>query len=273
MTKSHVMKIIYQRLILVLLFLMTNSTFGQRLEGKINSYRDTYYSVHDKFGKIQKGPKLNDSLFHDQCAFFDQNGNIIELVEYNADGTIYCKFKARYNYDDNNIESIYVRFDPDITIDRKPFIIESVRYSWGERYEMTYKNDSKGRPTEETIYDLFDRVLYKITIKRDEEGNSLEENFSDGTVSQYKYDDKGNRIECVFHSSNSNIIVTSYKYDIYGNIIEMNINNFFKSIFKFHYDNYTYKYLYDSHGNWIERTDYDNDKPQRIVVRTIDYSL
>jgi YD repeat-containing protein len=266
------MKISFQLFILLLFSLIIHPAFGQRMKGKIKSFRDSYYSVHEKFGKIQKGPKLNDSVFHDEYFSFDQNGNISQEVEYNSDGTVYCTFKGRYGYADNNIESIYVRFDPEITIETKPFILESVKYSWGEKYKMTYKNDTKGQPTEETIYDLFGRVLNKIKFKRDENGNLLEESFSDGTVYKYKYDEKGNRIEWTSISSNSNIIVASYQYDDLGNIIEMNLNNYFKSTYKFHYDNFTFKYIYDDQGNWIERTDYEYNKPKRIVVRTIEYS-
>jgi YD repeat-containing protein len=246
--------------------------FGQRLKGKVLSYRDTYYSVCEKFGKIKKGPKLDDAFSHDQYVLYDQNGNITQSIEYNSDGTIFCKYKGGTGYEDNNVESIYLRFDPEIIIDRKPFIMESAIYGWGEMYEMTYKNDSVGRPIQETIFDLMGNLLYKITIKRDEKGNSLEDKYSDGTVDQYKYDDKGNRIEWVSRSSCGSTTRTSAKYNASGNVIEMITDNFFKSRYKFHYETYTYKYLYDTQGNWIERIDYENNKPQKIVIRTIEYS-
>ncbi|MEI6455737.1 MAG: hypothetical protein WCO93_05570 [bacterium] len=268
-----VMNIFVRIVFLAMLFSTITQAFGQRLTGKIKSYRESYYSVRDKFGKIHKGPKLNDSVFLDQLFKFDQNGNITEEVEYNYDGTIHARYRARFGYEDNNVESIYVKLDPQIVIDKKPFIVESVKFSWGEKYEMSYKNDTHGRPVEETIYDLFGRELYKIKIRRDEKGRAMEDDFSDGSVDQYKYDDKGNLIEWVFRSSNSNVIITSYKYDDHGNIIEMNVNNFFKSTYKFHYDHHTYVYQYDEFGNWIERLEYENDKPQRIVERTIEYSF
>jgi YD repeat-containing protein len=256
-----------------MILLMIRPAFGQRLNEKVKSYRYSYYSVREKFGKIQKGHKLNDSVFLDQYVTFDQNGNITEEIEYNYDGTIHARYKAKFGYEDNNIESIYVKLDPQLVIDKKPFIMESVKYSWGEKYEMSYINDTKGRPVEETIYDLFGRELYKIKIQRDEKGHPVEDDFSDGSVDQYKYDEKGNLIEWVFRSSNSNVIITSYKYNDHGNVTEMNVNNFFKSTYKFHYDHHTYVYQYDASGNWIERLEYENDKPQRIVERTIEYSF
>jgi len=266
------MKTIFQIFIFLLLSSVINSTIGQRLNGKVKSYRDTYYSVYDKFGKIKKGPKLNDSIYYDESVSFDQNGNIIQLIEYHTDGTVHSIFKGRSGFENNNIESIYVRLNPDIIIEQKPFIIESLRYSWGEKYEMKYQNNIYGLPVEETIFDLFGRELFKITFKRDEKGNSVEDIFSDGTVNQYKYDTKGNRTEWVFRSSNRYVIITTYKYDLSGNLIEMNVNNSYKSTFKYHYDNFTYKYLFDDQGNWIERIDYENDEPLRIVERMIEYS-
>jgi hypothetical protein len=259
-------------ILFIFLFLVINQSFGERLKGKIKSYRESYYSSQDNYGKLKKGPKLEDPRFHDEFVTFDQNGNISQSVEYNFDGTIYCKYNGRYDYMDNNIESIYVNFEPELKILRKPFILESVRYSWGEQYKMTYKIDFKVRPLEETIYDLIGRAILTIEIKRDENGNSIEDRFSDGTIDKFKYDKNGNRIEWVSVAPGGNTTIVAYKYDASGNIIEKNVNNFFKSTYKFHYDNYTYKYLFDKRGNWIERIDYENEKPQRIAERTIEYA-
>jgi len=266
------MKKVCNILLIVFFGFLISTAFGQRLKGKVMSFKESYYSIKYEFGKMQKGPKLNDSGFLEQYVSLDPKGNISEWVEYNFDGTIYCKYNGNKDYEDNNIESVSARFDPDIIFDRKPFIIESVKYGWGESFKMTYRNDSKGLPVEETISDFRGRVLYTIKITRDEKGNPLEANYSDGAVDQFKYDDKGNRTEWVYRASDSNIILTDYKYDEYGNITETKINNYFKSTYTFHYDYFTFKYHFDSHGNWTERIDYDNDKPQRIVMRTFEYA-
>jgi YD repeat-containing protein len=249
----------------------SNLGYGQKLKGKVKSYKDTYFTVHETFGKFKTGLKLNNSLFHDQEVFFDQNGNITQVIEFKSDGTIYCKFEGRIDYENNLIESVYERFDPETIIDRKPFIIGSVKYFWGEMCEMAYKNDENGIPVEETIYDLMGRVLYKITIKRDENGNPLEYIYSDGSFDKFKYDNDGKRIEWYFRSSRGKTIITSYKYDVSGNLIEKNINDSFKVYFHFHYEHNTFAYKYDKHGNWKERIDYEDDIPMRMVVRTIEY--
>jgi len=138
--------------------------------------------------------------------------------------------------------------------------------------DMSYKNDSLGRPFEEIIYDLMGREIYKITFHRDHLGRPVENDFSNGTVEHYKYDAKGNLKELISRHLNSKPTITSYEYDDSGNLIEMSINNYFRTTFKFQYENYSYKYLFDKNGNWTERIVFGDGKPLRIVVRTIEYS-
>jgi YD repeat-containing protein len=196
----------------------------------------------------------------------------MQVTDYDPDGTISCEFLGRCDYKDNNIESMYVRFDHGKIIAQKPFIIESVKYPSGELCEMVYENDAKGWPIEETILDLMGNVFLKVMIKRDEKENVSECKFSDGSFYKYKYDDHGNRVEWISHTASGNNIITAWTYDSNGNLIEENINDFFKTAYKYHYEHNTFKYVFDKNGNWIERIDFEHDIPQRIVIRTIDYS-
>ncbi|MEI7983828.1 MAG: hypothetical protein WCI71_19430 [Bacteroidota bacterium] len=269
----HICPFLFRKCLpLFLLLLLLNPASGQKPKGRIISYSESYFSVSEQFGRIIRGPKLNDTIFHDELVSFDENGNISQSVEYNADGTVFCKYKGRLDYEDNNVESIYLRFNPELIMDKKPFIMESAVYSWGELCEMSYVNDSSGRPMEETIYDLMGNLIIKIDIKRDENGHAIEDDYSDGTVYQYKYDSKGNRIEWVARFSTGSTSRTTVRYDESGEITEMMVDNFFKSRYKFHYDNYIYKYLYDSYGNWTERIDFENGTPRKMVIRKIEYS-
>jgi len=59
---------------------------------------------------------------------------------------------------------------------------------------------------------------------------------------------------------------------MFGNVVEENIDNYFKSSYKYMIEHNTYEYQYDKQGNWTERIDYEHDIPVRMVVRTIDYS-
>lgn len=245
---------------------------AQRPKGNIKSYSESYYTVHEQYGKVHKETRLQDSTFHDQYVTFDAKGNVVQSTHYNPDGSVYCTFHSSIDYEDNNFETTIVRIDPGVVFEREPFCVESVHYSWGEMYSMTYKNDDAGRPVEESILDLWGRKLYEIKMKRDEKGNITEEKFSDGTLNQYKYDDQGNRIEYINHLPNSNVIITTCKYDSRGNVTDMEVNNYFKSTYQFHYDEYHFKYLFDRNGNWKERMEYENGQPVRIIARTIEYS-
>ena len=266
------MKTKYKFPLFILLSLMFFPVFGQGSKLKIKSYRDTYYSVREEYGKTKKGARLHDTLYVDQVVSFEQNGNTTQVTEYDADGKINGRFTGSWDYLNNNSESVFIRFGPELIVDKKPFLISSVKYPSGELCEITYEVDAMGRPVKETIFDLMGRVIYTINILRDQNGNALEYNFSDGTVERYKYDDKGNRTEWVSHASNG-IMTSSFQYDAHGNIIEMDISNSFLTKYKFHNEHNTYKYVYDKPGNWIERTDYEHDIPVRIVMRTIEYGI
>lgn len=266
------MKTAFNILFFILVSLMVHPLFGQRLNGRVKSYKDCYFSASEKFGKVRRGAKLNDSIYRDKYVSLDQYGNVFEVIEYNYDGTIFCEYRGKCDYADNNFESMSVQFDPVKLIETKPFIIEYLKYPSGEMCEMAYINDATGMPVEETIFDLMGIELYKITTKRDELGRSLENKYSDGSVDKFKYDHDGNRIEWFCHLPSGNTIVTTYKHDNFGNMIEENINDSFKSAYKYHYEHNTCKYIFDKQDNWIERIEYEHDIPERILVRIIEYA-
>ncbi|MFZ4522169.1 MAG: hypothetical protein ACOYNC_10705 [Bacteroidales bacterium] len=266
------MKPILRLLFLQIIFLFAATTYGQKLNGRVISYHDTYFSIHEVFGKIKKGRHLNDTLFHDQQAVFDRNGNTVMLTEYSPDSAVNNKFYGEITGENNQMESVYVRFDQEITTDKKPFILNAVKSASGETCSMTYKNDTNGRYIEETIYDLMGHMILTINVKRDDLGKPISCQYSDGSSDHYQYDIRGNRSEWRSRSPKGQIVTTTYKYDDHGNIIEENINDSFKASYKYHLEHNTFSYRYDEMGNWIERTDFEHDIPQRIVIRTIVYS-
>ncbi len=271
--KGHNMKIklILKFLIILLLSIIMQPTWAHRLKGRVKSYTDCYYSIRENFGRIKKGSRLADTILHNQQVFFDEKGNVSQATDFHEDGTMDCIYDAKSGYEDNIIESFHVRLNMETSMEKMPFILESANFNYGGLCRMTYKNDIYGRPVEETIYDLLGKVLLKTTIKRDSVGNALEEKYSDGTVNRNTYDRDGNIIECYSSKPDGNIVVTTFRHNEHGDIIEKNVNNFFNSRYKFVYENYTYEYKYDKMGNWIERTEYENLIPQRILVRTIEY--
>ena len=266
------MRTVFNIAIILLLSSTINLCYGQKMKGNVKFYKDTYFSVNIVFGNPRPKDQLHDSLYHDKQVFFDRNGNITEVFEYDSIERVYCKFKANNDYKNNLIETIYARFEPEEILDKKPFIVESVKYFWGEMCQMTYKNDSRGLPEAEIIYDLMGQELSKVAIKRDETGNPLEYKFSDGSMEKFKYDNHGNRVESFYSSAKGLTILTTCLYDVYGNLIEENISDSHKVYYHFHYEHNTFAYKYDKHGNWTEKIDYEHDIPMRIVIRKIEYS-
>jgi YD repeat-containing protein len=271
--ETNAMKTTYCGKLILLFAFSINFCYGQKLNGKVKSYKETYFSVSEIFGMLKKGTKLNDSIFREKDVLFNRNGNITQMIEYNADGTIFCKYKGRDEYKDNLFESIFIWSGKEGVIDKKPFIIESAKYNWGEWFEMDYINDSTGLPVLEIIHDLMGRELHKISIKRDRLGNPLEYNFSNGITEKYKYDNFGNRIEYIMSSAQRTSLITTYKYDVNRNLIEEEIKDFHKMYYHYFSVRNTYEYQYDKQGNWIKQTIFEDLIPKRIVVRTIEYFL
>ena len=257
--------------LLLILLLSFNASFGQKLKGKVKSYRDSYFGISETFGILSKGIKLEDSAYRDQYVVLNETGNVSQVTEYNHDESVYCTFKCKSDYKDNHVESMYVMFSQEARIDRKPFLIETVNYHWGEWCAISYRNDSTGLPAEEIIYDLMGRELFKIRIKRDAKGNPVEYHNSNGTIDWYKYDIKGNRVEWITGTSNGAAIIRTYKYDVNGDVVEEQVDDLYKANYHFYNEVYAFVYQYDKHGNWIKRIDYEQSLPKRMVQRTIDY--
>ena len=135
-------------------------------------------------------------------------------------------------------------------------------------FKSTYKYDDKGNKIELNYFNSDGSLFLKSTSKYDDKGNKIELNgFNpDGRLSSkstYKYDDKDNLIE-VNSDSDSKF---TYKYDDKGNKIEQNWFTTDGSLFS----KWTYKYTYDQQDNWTQKIIYDEEKPIRIVERTIEY--
>jgi hypothetical protein len=258
--------------LLALLILFIEPVFAQRLKGRVISCQENYYSVREVYGKLKKGIKLSDSLFHDHFFSYDENGNIDHMIDFNPDGTTNCKYFAEKDHGNNHFESVFARFDHAMRMDKKTFLIESVQYPSGEFCAMSYKYDSIGRPVEETIFDLMGQVLNTIAIKRDGTGHFVEYAGADGSVDRYHYENNGNLTRWSSGTPDGNTTITTYKYDHFGDVAEEYVDNFFKSSYKYHIEHNTYQYQYDTHGNWTERTDFEHDIPVRLVIRTIVYA-
>ncbi|MGD0710072.1 MAG: hypothetical protein ABR968_02745 [Bacteroidales bacterium] len=236
-----------------------------------------YTWKYDSKGNVIEENKYSnylDKLLNKWISKYDDNGNIIEYNTYNSDGSPESKYI--YMYDDKG----------KIIKEENNYNTYNV-YNYGQiinLYKITWKYDSSGNKTKEKniLYNKNENANYneaKVIWKYDNKGKLIEENQYSAYGNlvykyTYKYDDKGNMIEKDQNNSKGSLIskwIT--KYDNKGNKIEES---------EYNKDSIKRKIIstfeYDTNGNWIKRTDDDNDysspgiiSNKNISIRVINY--
>ena len=166
-------------------------------------------------------------------------------------------FKTIYKYDDKgNVieETAYNEQNMDYQksyayrYNDKGKILHKIKYDVGVKdAEWTYKYDKKGNLTEEKLH----------SRNKDFNNNKL----------THIYDEKGNEIERSFYKSDSLYTKWTYAYDNQARLTEA--GGYYpdgKLAFKT-----TYKYELDEQGNWIKLTIFDDNRPDYILERKIEY--
>jgi hypothetical protein len=118
-----------------------------------------------------------------------------------------------------------------------------------------YKYNNEGFPVEETLI-LNDPIGNKITVYEYNKEQRLVESKTTYTSQDNKQSE-----------------ISKYFYNLKGNI-ETHTTAFYSDADFTNLDNsisLKYKYEYDSQGNWIKVTKYEDDKIQSVTVRTIIY--
>ena len=227
-----------------------------RSDGKL-SFKTIYKSDH-------KNNIVEEDLYNSKGKLksktinkYDINGNKIEEVisDYEEMKLVNGKIKMVYDYNKpKDITKYLYRYDKNRNM-KEMILSKENDEDYG--FKSSYKFDENNYMIEEATYSLKDKLKYKFTYKRDKRGNVIEEN---------SYD------------SNNELQWTSIsKYDKYGNE-EVRQHKAIKEV-----DNYKgepepvgttntkYKYKYDEKGNWIEKIEYVNYIPKKIIEREIEY--
>lgn len=251
---------------------------GEFLEKQVYVYDERDILIEDNI--YRSDGKLSFKTIYKS----DHKNNIVEEDVYNSKGQLKSKTINKYDINGNKIEEVisdyeemkFVNGKTKMVYDyNKPKVITKSLYKYdknGNKIEMispnendenyglkwSYKFDENNYMIEDATYGLKDKKLkFKFTYKRDKRGNVIEEN---------SYD------------SNNELQWTSIsKYDKYGNE-EVRQHKAIKEV-----DNYKgepepvgttntkYKYKYDEKGNWIEKIEYVNYIPKKIIEREIVY--
>ena len=245
-----------------------------RLNGKVKYIERCYYKVTDKSGKITKG-MINDYYlvkynkegnielyfeksqagFYKHIYKYDSLGNRIQRDNYNENGDLNSKIKAKF--------------------DANSVLLEVSKFNiyGGIEYTYTYKYDKEGNPTEVIKSDKNGGLINKWIYKYDSNKRKIEEiQYNNKGLLEnkftYKYDLKDNITEKESYKQNGLYIKYIYKFDKNGNEIEINSYNKKSELLS----KWTMEYVFDKHDNWIKQTTYNNSgKAEFINERKIVY--
>lgn len=221
-------------------------------KGSIYNYEFTYNEkdsiiegviIKDDFKRIHKMKRDNksrivkkeiiqsDSILGTYTYVYDQNGNLIRENDFKK----------------NNIleESIERTFDKNNLLQKEKI----TKYIGIDT--ITYQN----------LF-FYNKNMDLIKSKMEMENDSI------FTEINNKYFENGNLKESQHVPRGSNHFVTmTQKFNENGNVIE----NSRKSNDETTNDFWAFKYKYDSNNNWVEKIEFKNNQPLRIVKRTIEY--
>ncbi|MGZ4058043.1 MAG: hypothetical protein ACXVPU_03400 [Bacteroidia bacterium] len=284
---------IFIRSFLFFTLILYNYSFGQTLskktdavtdgfKDKVNEVKQNCYRAAQEGENIVPGEKYNP---HGECwiKFYDENGNKIRWNAYSKLNDSLA-FYIIVNHNGNQLSQTTTYYPDGKTI------------TW-----YSYKYDEKGKLVEEIDKYKSDSTLEKKTIwKYDAKGNNIEAtdykpNGDLSTKSTFEYDEKGNEIQCDMYGIDGKITyVYKWEYDKSGNKIIEELydfgGKFLNSKKTFSYDNkgntieekdynstgslkatIDYKYDFDTRGNWIKRTELDDNTIVFITLREITY--
>ncbi len=247
-----------------------------QLKGKVKSLVLLENYRYKKDGKFTEWGILYNKKYS-----FDNTGRYTEYVEFTNTGSLYYKIKYAYNKKEN--KTIVSHFDkeekPTVkklwSYNNKGQLTEILDYTkdnkadW--RYVYTYNTNGNRIMMESYKPDstLYSKTTYSFDAKGNETGYLLQTPGYANSAKKYSYDDKGNKTEEIWLDGKNEITFRFVRlYDAYGNVIEeQKYNGKDKQL-----DKATWKFEYDSKGNWIKRTQYNSDGIEfDIAERTITY--
>lgn len=211
-----------------------------------NSYHKEskyFYDAHGRLTAIQsqghtpnKGPDAKDGkLNFDLTSTYDTLGNPIEVQEY------YTKTSYKYDADGKCIRLVI-----DNTFGQTS---DTISYSYGDNCKVNQivrTGSNAGKST--YLYDDKDSLMIE---KNESVKEILSAGYGNPNAVSYRH-----------------VLTTvGYKYDTNGNrIVEERVSNF-----KDKTRTLDYQYLYDDHGNWTQKDDYEDKKQKRYSIRKITY--
>lgn len=279
------------RLLLILSLFLTVLTYAQtgyevqyiELKGKVKSVREYSYAAKGKNENIRKGkPKREYSLQHDYYVEFDRQEQKIYRETYNGgvviktstliyDSLGYLTKDIRRNGKGDVTDSTVITNE--INEAGKPIRRISKYSNQPKLTEFTYTYDSIGNIhesfrrigtdtselKESAVYDINWRIIKNWVY--DMKGKVF------STV-EYTYDESGKRTSETFRDNKGGIMIMyRWKFDANGILERREVCDASGK----NCEAWTFKYEFDSTGNWIKAIEYRNGKPVFIKERAITY--
>lgn len=273
-----------------------------QLKGAVKSYFEVSYHAETKFGEVTKGrPGRESFLENDTEIIFDKKGHKTKEKVYFSDGTLSGQSTFKYDKNEKLIEHYISGYGKDtFEYDMNGNMVRETTFILGQDslselklskyddhglrtsligykadgnldFKIKYDYNKKGNKAQESYYDSKSNLYEDRFYDYDSDGNIIKErrvNFKPKSFfeTRYKYDDHNNIIEELITSSGGLNSTHTYDYDENGNKIKQ--TNVVSDGLRWES---TWKYKYDSYGNWVEKIAFEEGEAKFLLERTIKY--
>lgn len=258
---------------------------SEGIKGDVRSIRETSYRAVEKFGELQKGERESEYNV-DTYSIYDRHGNVTEMNFFLPDGSLSGKTITRYDEQGNELERY--EYDSEGVLEERSIsqaddrgnLIEKVvirpgmEGNEGKRiWKYMYNQDGKQT---EIHYLTSDGRDSRTTFEYDSHGNQIcQTSYGPEGIPDMcwmsRYDDNNRKTEMTRYKKERLDFRFTYTYNEEGKMVEASGFNADGSLsFRntYHDDD---EYAWDTHGNWIQRIEFENGKPTYILERDITY--
>jgi hypothetical protein len=255
------------------------------LKGSIKYLKQNCFFAVDSSGFVIKGQRIYDCFDNNNMVInYDSNGQLISETHYYGDGSINFK-RILKRINKNRIEELR---ENDAFKDTSNFQYSSIIISDDKGkviVNYNHKLDGSFDFKDTLVYDENDKIAYKETYcngrflfrenyKYAENNKSIEETDSDRkSRTLYLLDDNGNIIKRNVFWDSKLVQEIKCKYNTDGNVIEVEQKESEEpdEPIEQYFSIRTYKYEFDSIGNWTKCIVYENGKLSCFTIRDIKY--
>lgn len=245
-------------------------------EGEISDVEEYQYDDNGnrtEFKKVYKNKfDVSSHSYSEHWTWtYDENGNLIEVIEHDESGNIVEKTEHEYDTDGNLIKTTWYDKDDEIEGWAETEYDAAGNETKYERYNengscsrrIIQDYDEYGKQTQYIVYDGEGNITKKEDREYDKNGNEVKYVSYDDAITidcwyETEYDESGKQIKFVCYDSEGGIsYVWEYGYDDNGREIYESIGDDDMVIM--------WEYEYDEHGNQMRKilTSYDRETEQK----------